>query len=138
MIVDASALVSILFEEDGWDSLFNLIANTKDVSLSTGNYVETCLVIDGRKQARLSDRVESLLADLRIQVVPLTPSQARIARQAFRTYGKGIHSKAGLNFGDCFAYALAKETGEPLLFVGNDFVHTDIIPAIDPPILTTP
>ncbi len=74
-----------------------------------------------------------MLADLRIQVVPLTPSQARIARQAFRTYGKGIHSKAGLNFSNCFAYALAKETGEPLLFVGND-----IIPASDLPIPTTP
>lgn len=78
----------------------------------------------------------SCFSRLHVTVVPLTVAQAEIARAAFRTYGKGINSKSKLNHCDCIAYALAKETGEPLLFVGNDFIHTDILSALEPPVLS--
>lgn len=136
MIVDSSALAGILIEEPGRDILFEFVAQTDSVSLSAANFVEICMVIDSRREVPLSERIEALLRDLRVVVVPLTPEQARLARQAFRKYGRGFHARAKLNFGDCFAYALAKEAGEPLLFVSNDFVHTDITPALDPPILS--
>jgi ribonuclease VapC len=88
------------------------------------------MVIDKRKNAVLSGKLDDLLGNYGIEFAPVTAAQVQIARKAFRKYGKGMKNPAQLNFGDCFAYALAKETGEPLLFKGSDFGHTDIVPAI--------
>jgi ribonuclease VapC len=94
------------------------------------NYVEAAAVVDGNRDPVLSRRFEQLLADAVIAIEPVTLAQARIAREAYRDFGKGSGHPARLNLGDCFAYALAKEKDEPLLFKGQDFAHTDIAPAL--------
>ena len=94
--------------------------------ISAGNYLEAGIVIDGDRDASISARLDRLLTRSNIEVVAVTPSQARLARQAYRDFGKGSGHPAKLNFGDCFAYALATERGEPLLFKGDDFTHTGI------------
>jgi len=93
--------------------------------MSAVSYVEAAVVVDHNRNPVLSRRLDDLLRDVEIAVEPVTLNQARIAREAYRDFGKGRH-RAGLNFGDCFAYALAKEKGETLLFKGDDFCHTDI------------
>jgi ribonuclease VapC len=93
------------------------------------NYVEAAVVIDNSRDPVASRRFDDFFRASRIAVEVVTPKQAELARQAYRDFGKGRH-KAGLNFGDCFAYALAKEVDEPLLFKGDDFRHTDIEGAI--------
>ena len=93
------------------------------------NYVEAAVVIDSSRDPVASRRFDDFFRASRIVVEAVTPNQAELARQAYRDFGKGRH-KAGLNFGDCFAYALAKEMDEPLLFKGGDFRHTDIEAAI--------
>ena len=93
--------------------------------MSAVSYVEAAVVVDSNRNPVLSRRLDDLLRDVEIGVQPVTLNQARIAREAYRDFGKGRH-RAGLNLGDCFAYALAKEKGEALLFKGNDFRHTDI------------
>ncbi len=87
------------------------------------------MVIDGRRNARVSAFLEQLLERFGLIVEPVTQEQVQIAREAFRRYGKGSGHPAGLNYGDCFAYALARYLDEPLLFVGNDFAQTDIAQA---------
>jgi ribonuclease VapC len=93
--------------------------------LSAGNFLEAGVLVQARRGDEGSRDLDLLLAKLRIQITAFTPIQAEIARRAFRQFGKGRHP-AGLNFGDCIAYALAKDTGEPLLFKGQDFCKTDI------------
>jgi len=93
--------------------------------MSAVSYVEAGAVVDNNRNPVLSRRLDDLLRDVGIGVEPVTLNQARIAREAYRDFGKGRH-RAGLNLGDCFAYALAKEKGEPLLFKGDDFCYTDI------------
>ncbi|MGI8486557.1 MAG: type II toxin-antitoxin system VapC family toxin [Thermomicrobiales bacterium] len=137
MIVDTSAFVTIAFEESGWRNVSNCMDDADVLVISAANYVELYMVIEGRRHPELTTRVNKLLDDADVEIVTFTISQAHIARSAFLKYGRGSGSKAKLNFGDCIAYALAKETGEPLLFVGNDFIHTDIIPALDPPVLAS-
>ena len=97
--------------------------------VSAANFVETALVIDGSRDPIASRRFDDLVKEAHIAIEPVTEAQARVAREAYRDFGKGSGHPARLNFGDCFAYALAKTTGEPLLFKGDDFVHTDIVPA---------
>ena len=99
-------------------------------STSAVNYVEAAIVIDSGKSSISSRRFDDFFREADIAVESVTPEQARIAREAYRDFGKGRH-RAGLNLGDCFAYALAKEKGEALLFKGDDFCHTDIEPAIE-------
>ena len=94
-------------------------------SISAATLLETTMVFEARVGNRGAADLDQLIANLSLEVVPFTPSQAALARDAFRRFGKGRHS-ARLNFGDCFAYALAKERGEPLLFKGDDFSRTDI------------
>ena len=94
--------------------------------LSAANYLETAIVINGSRNPVASRRFDDLLKEAQVAVEPVTAEQARVAREAYRDFGKGSGHPAQLNFGDCFAYALAKTTGEPLLFKGNDFTHTDI------------
>lgn len=129
MIVDSSALVAIIFDEPEADDLFGaLMAGAPRLSAAT--YFETGMVIDRKAEDDFPARAfERLLTMTRLEVVPMTREQAELARVAYRAYGKGNH-RAALNFGDCFAYALAKETGETLLFKGDDFARTDVVSAL--------
>ncbi len=97
--------------------------------MSAGTWLEACIVVNQRHHPSASARFETLLAKLNLDIVAVTAEQAVIARLAYERFGKGNHA-ARLNYGDCFAYALAKVTGEPLLFKGNDFGRTDITPAL--------
>jgi ribonuclease VapC len=129
MIIDTSALVAILRNEPEAKDCALAIERNPTRRVSAANFVETALVIDGSRDPIASRRFDDLIKVARIVVEPVTEAQARTAREAYRDFGKGSGHPAKLNFGDCFAYALAKTTGEPLLFKGDDFIHTDIIPA---------
>jgi ribonuclease VapC len=129
MIIDTSALIAILRDEPDARDCALAIENSRNRRLSAANFVETALVIDGSRDPIASRRFDDLVKEAQIVIEPVTEAQARIAREAYRDFGKGSGHSAKLNFGDCFAYALAKVTGEPLLFKGDDFIHTDIIPA---------
>jgi ribonuclease VapC len=126
MIVDSSALVAILREEDEQIPFTDTVLAASQPKISAGNYLETCIVIDGQRDERASTNVDRVIFNLGIEVVSTTPIQARLAREAYRRFGKGSGHPAQLNFGDCFAYALAKETDQPLLFKGEDFAKTDV------------
>ena len=128
MIVDTSVIIAILRGEPDAAAIGEVLARTEVRRMSAVSYVETGVVVDSNRNPVLSRRLDELLREVQIGVEPVTLNQARIAREAYRDFGKGRH-RAGLNFGDCFAYALAKVTGEALLFKGDDFCHTDIEPA---------
>ncbi len=105
------------------------IAATTVRRLSAGNYLEVSIVLEGRGGYRGAEHLEALLERAAVEVVPVTVDQVHAARRAWRQFGKGNHP-AALNYGDCFAYALAATTGEPLLFKGDDFARTDIVAAV--------
>jgi ribonuclease VapC len=128
MIVDSSAIIAILRDEPDAGQIAEVLQRTPVRRISAVTYVEAAVVTDSNRSPVLSRRFDNLLRDAAIQVESVTASQAEIARQAYRDFGKGWH-KADLNLGDCFAYALAKEIDEPLLFKGAGFAHTDIEPA---------
>src|SRR3989442_11427418 len=130
MIIDASALIAILRDEPEARSCAEAIASTSSRRVSAVNYVEAAVVIDGSRNPVASRRFDDLFREAQLVVEPVTEAQARIAREAYRDFGKGSGHPARLNFGDCFAYALARTTGEPLLFTGDDFGQTDIAPAL--------
>ena len=129
MIVDSSVIVAIVREEAEAARLATVIAQASRPQMSAGNYLEAAIVIDRDRDPVLSAGLDPLLDSLGIGVAPVTESQARTARQAYRDFGKGSGHKAQLNFGDCFAYALAMERGEPLLFKGEDFAHAGVMSA---------
>jgi ribonuclease VapC len=128
MIVDTSALIAILRDEPDAAFFAGAIENASQRRLSAANFLEASVVVDGARDPVASRRFDDLIKEAGIVISPVTEAQARIAREAYRDFGKGSGHPAQLNFGDCFAYALAKVTGEPLLFKGNDFIHTDIAP----------
>jgi len=128
MVLDTSAIVAILSNEPEREHFIDLIGATSVLRLSAGNRVEATLVIEGRKRDAGRLDLDLFLSEAEVEIVPVTPEQVEIACEAFRRYGKGRHP-AGLNFGDVFAYALAKATGEPLLFKGHDFAKTDVASA---------
>jgi len=129
MILDSSVLVAILQEEPEAQSLLKTLASYRGIlRLSAANHLEAAIVVDRNKNAELSSRLDALIEELEIEIVPVSADHAEIGRRAYLEFGKGNHP-ARLNFGDCFAYALAKTTGEPLLFKGDDFTHTDIAAA---------
>jgi ribonuclease VapC len=130
MIVDTSALIAILRDEPEAPACATAIEAASRRRISAANFVEAAIVIDASRDPVASRRFEDLVREAQLVVEPVTEAQARIARHAYRDFGKGSGHPARLNFGDCFAYALARATGEPLLFKGNDFVHTDIVPAL--------
>lgn len=132
MILDASALIAILRNEPDASLMAHAIEAATQRRLSAATFVEIAAVIDGSRDPVASRRYDDLLREARIAIEPVTEQQARLARQAYRDYGKGSGHPAQLNFGGCFAYALAKDTGEPLLYKGNDFGHTDISDALNP------
>ena len=130
MIIDTSALIAILRDEPDAKACALAIERTNNRRLSAANFVETALVIDGSRDPVASRRFDDLIQEAQIIIEPVTEVQARIAREAYRDFGKGSGHPAKLNFGDCFAYALARATGQPLLFRGDDFIHTDVVPAL--------
>jgi len=133
VIVDTSALIAILRNEPEAPAMAQAIEEAAERQISAANWLEAAAVIDGSRDPVASRQFDQLLDVARIMLAPVTEQQARIARAAYRDFGKGSGHPAGLNFGDCFAYALAKDTGEPLLFKGRDFAHTDVVPALQLP-----
>jgi ribonuclease VapC len=125
VIVDSSVIVAILGAESDARAFADAIEEAVDCSLSVVNYVEAAVVLDSRRDAALSRRFDTFMREAQLRLEPVTVEQAKLAREAYRDFGKGRH-RAGLNFGDCFAYALAKDKGEPLLFKGDDFRRTDV------------
>lgn len=128
MILDSSAIMAVLEDEPDADRLLAAAA-AGPCRMSLATYVELGIVADSRSTAH-GFRLDRLLAVLDVTLEPVDAAQARIARAAYRRFGRGSGSPARLNFGDCFSYALAVVTGEPLLFTGNDFAQTDIPPAL--------
>jgi ribonuclease VapC len=128
MTLDSSALVAILFAEPGFLDLVDRILDADAVRISAPTVVETMLVFAGRRRSSEAGEVDALLQELGVTVVPFGERECRAAVAAFLKYGRGRH-RAGLNLGDCFAYAAASVAGDSLLFVGNDFNRTDIDPA---------
>ncbi len=130
MIIDTSAIIAILRDEPEALSCAKAIASASSRRVSAVNFVEAAVVIDGSRNPIASRRFDDLFREAHLAVDPVTELQARIAREAYRDFGKGSGHPAGLNFGDCFAYALAKATEEPLLFKGDDFRRTDVTPVL--------
>jgi ribonuclease VapC len=129
MILDTSALAAIFFGEPEAARYTELIHDAERCQISAANFLELSIVIEAQIGAEALRQCDMFFRRARITIEPFTVDQAYIARQAFHDFGKGRHA-AGLNFGDCFAYALAKITGEPLLFKGQDFKKTDVVPAL--------
>ena len=129
MIVDTSALIAILYAEEDAKQYADALAASEHRLISAANYLESGIVTDRQMGAAAGRQLDALLTRARVIIEPVTREHAVIARQAYLDFGKGIHP-AGLNFGDCFSYALAKSTGMPLLFKGGDFALTDIISAL--------
>ena len=128
--VDTSALVAVLRAEDDAPQIVQALGRSPRHLISAGSYLEACLVT-ARKGSE-AVRLKALLDTAAIDVVSVSPEDAEIAAGAFLRYGRGSGHPAQLNFGDCFAYALAKARNLPLLFKGDDFIHTDIEPALRP------
>jgi len=130
MIVDASALIAVLRDEPEAAAFAQAIAAARRRRISAVSYVETAAVIDGSGDPVASRRLDELLRAAEMSIEAVTAEQAQVARAAYRDFGQGSGHPARLNLGDCFAYALAKVTGEPLLFKGEDFQHTDLTAAV--------
>ena len=129
MIVDASAILAVLFDEPEKAGFRDLLLMTPELVMSPVNYLEASIRADDRRHPAKGPQLDALLTGFGIQIVAVTEDQAKHAREAYRRYGRGNHP-ARLNLGDCFAYALAKARGEPLLFKGGDFSRTDVEAAI--------
>ena len=126
MIVDTSAILALAFDEDMAPRIFDVLAGPEIKRISAANLFEALAVVDRRNDQDAIRLVGESIARFAIVIEAVTPEQVELARAAWNRFGKGTGHPASLNFGDCFAYALAAELGEPLLFVGNDFVHTDL------------
>lgn len=125
MIVDASALLAILFDEPEAEQFAGLLAQAEAPRMSAVNYLEAAIRIDQQDSVVATQAFDAFIELSGIAIEPVTVEHTRLARRAYAMFGKGRH-RAGLNFGDVFAYALAKSRQEPLLYKGNDFVHTDV------------
>ena len=125
MIVDTSAVMTILFGEIGAERFDQTIAEAPRCRMSVANFLEAAIVLESRSGTAAGHELDVFMEEAGIELEPVALGQAQAARRAWRRFGKGNHP-AGLNFGDCFAYALAEATGEPLLFKGQDFALTDI------------
>jgi ribonuclease VapC len=125
MVVDTSALIAILFGEPETESLVKALVNDPKKMISAFNMLESAIVVEAKKGEAGGRELDLLVHRARIEIIPLNGDQVELALAAWRKYGKGNHP-AGLNIGDCCAYALAKYSGEPLFFKGDDFSRTDI------------
>lgn len=128
MIIDTSAIVAILFNEDDAEAYARAITRADSRRVSAATFVEAAIVVAAQTKNVGGSQLDAFFRRAGIVIEPVTEEQAHIARQAFTDFGKGRHA-AGLNYGDCFSYALAKSTGEPLLFKGKDFTKTDVLVA---------
>ncbi len=122
MIVDSSALVAVSLGEDDAEDFREVFEFIEDLKMSAATFLEAAIILDRRKPGSL----DRLATGLELDIVPVDTKQVEIARNAYRQFGKGSGHVAQLNFGDCFTYALAKVTDEPVLFKGDDFSATDI------------
>lgn len=129
MIIDTSALMAILLDEPQGPSCLDILLDAPVAAISAANLLELSIVIDSRGSPVLSRELDRIRRALGIHVEPVTAGQVELARAAHRDFGRGSGHPARLNFGDCFAYALAIERDVPLLWVGDDFGHTDVQPA---------
>ncbi len=128
MVIDSSALVAILLGEPESESFIDAVVGAEVVRISAATFVETSMILESRRGAAGILLLDRWIDDAGIEVVAVDAAQARVARQAFSDFGKGRH-QAGLNFGDCFSYALARRLGEPLLAKGDDLPRTDVMMA---------
>jgi ribonuclease VapC len=131
MIVDSSALVEIALGKAGAEALMVVLALPAPKRISAGNLLESYMVIDRRGFPESAMVLDDTIRRAALMVEPVTEAQVALARDAWRRYGRGSGHPARLNYGDCFAYALAQERNEPLLFIGNDFAQTDVTSALD-------
>ena len=129
MIVDSSAILAILFAEPDAAVFAKAISEADACKISAATFVEVAAVVEAHAKDRGSRQLDAFLRRAGFVIEPVTEEQAHLARQAYSDFGKGRHP-AGLNFGDCFSYALAKASGEALLFKGSDFSRTDIVSAL--------
>jgi ribonuclease VapC len=126
MVIDTSALAAIFFHEPERDAFRNAIVAASSRLISAATVLEAGMVIEGRRGGGAGREFDLFIVRAQIKIVPIDAELADLARSAWRKYGKGRHP-AGLNFGDCFSYALAKSAGEPLLAKGGDFARTDVL-----------
>lgn len=131
MVIDTSALLAILQDEPERRTFNEAIEAAPTCTVSVATWVETSIVIESRHGAEGLQDLDHFVERAGIEIVPLERDQGRTARRAFSRFGKGRHP-AGLNYGDCFSYALATDRAEPLLFKGDDFSKTDVVPAVPP------
>jgi len=129
MIVDASALLAVLLDESDAPAFSEALCRADRLMMSAVKYLEVAIRVDRQDNIILLQKFDRIMEFLELLIEPVSLSQAGLGRGAYREYGRGRHP-AGLNLGDCFAYALAKETALPLLFKGNDFRQTDIEPVL--------
>lgn len=125
MIIDSSAVLAVLYREPDAERYETAMASAWKCRMSVANVLEASIVVESRGSAAAAHEFDAFLDSAGIALAPVMAEHVEAARLAWRRFGKGNHP-ASLNFGDCFAYALAKTTGEPLLFKGNDFALTDI------------
>jgi ribonuclease VapC len=128
VIVDTSAIVAIVFQEPGFETLIEKLGRADAIGIGTPTLAETAIVLTARIGVQVGAMLERLLRELGAVEIPFGQDHWREAHDAYRRFGRGRHP-AGLNFGDCLTYAVARLAGEPLLFVGSDFSRTDIEPA---------
>lgn len=126
MIIDTSIIMAMLLDEPEAGEAYNILTTVDRLKISAGTLVECSVVVHTRLGKQGHDRLHQTLKNANVDVIPVSQEHAGIAQDAYIRYGKGQKNKARLNFGDLFAYALAKESGEALLCKGNDFIHTDI------------
>lgn len=130
IVIDSSALLAMLFLEEDAQEIANRIADSDQALVSAASYAEAGIVLDNREYlSKKPNDLDELIEAFGGEIIPLDKEQAKKARKAYQKYGKGKHP-AKLNMGDCFSYALAKQTNVPLLYKGNDFSETDITPAL--------
>ena len=130
MIVDSSAVVAIMLKEPEREAMIAALDSEPGPRLSAASYLECGVVLDRWLGPVAGRKLDQLLDRLGVQIEPVTEEQARVARAAYRDFGRGSGHRANLNYGDCFSYALASVTAEPLLFKGDDFGHTDLRSAL--------
>jgi ribonuclease VapC len=131
MIVDTSVLVAISRQESDAGAFANALDSAESLKISAATLFEAFVVLDRSEDRTIRYRFDDLCRRIPFDIIPFDEAQARIAREAYRDFGKGSGHKAKLNLGDCFAYALAKAAGEPLLYKGTDFGQTDVASALD-------
>jgi ribonuclease VapC len=130
VIVDTSAIIAIVLGEVGSEELEEALTRSTETRISAATYVELCAVMHRRDRPEIHRNVDRLLDAFGIEIAAFDAEQARVAAQAYRDYGRGTGHPARLNLGDAYSYALAAVTGEPLLYRGDDFLHTDLRSAV--------